>query len=422
MIRLNLLLFLFALFASPFSQADAAEDFEGTPAEEELIALLDSIDEQNKAFGQDIRELVEKPDQFMDFYTTNDPARGYVPTLLAFEERHRGTLAGLMALRRIVNLHIRWNVRDSPRVQGRREVLDRLPNYINKPELMAILSSLRYGAFEPRIESTLRAFADDENGTPLLRDYSKMALGRWMLGVRDSHQKAERRLHFLAQGISADYPKERQVLEEQLEAIPTEVLTEAWQKEAVGLLREVAESTQELFLPEVKSIDPNRHLLVVYEVPGKMRRLSDSANGVLFKENHLRLDRLAPDLEVQLLSGEKWLMGEQQDKAVIIQFSSALCGPCQRMYPDLRDLQQQYGEQLSILSVMDDRERSDAEKSVANGDITWHVHWEGRRGPISKLWAVLGRPTVYVIDQSGKIAGVRLRGEELKKKIDELLN
>ncbi len=423
MTRLNVLLFLFVLTTSQGRPLAAAEDFEGTPAENELIELLESVDEQYAAYWEKSRALQDDPEAWGEFRKTHDPAQECVPKLLAFEEQHRGTLAGLMALRRINDLAGRGGKLDSPSARGKREALSRLSNYIDKAELLILLGHLGRGVFEPRVADTLRTISDNENASLRVREYSKLALGRWMLDVRDSREYAERRLRVLSQGIELFYPEESHKLEECLEAIPVEVLTQAWQKDAVEILSEVAESAQEIFLPEVKKSGSNRHLLVCFDDTEKPpRRLADSAKASLFKETHLRLGRTAPDLEMELLSGEKWSMAEQQEKAVIIQFSHKTCGPCQRMYPDLRELQQQYGEQLSILSVMSDKERTDTEQSIADGDVTWDVHWEGHRGPIGKLWGVNRYPTVYVVDQTGKIAGVRLRGEELKKKIGELLN
>jgi len=422
MIQFSLVAIFLVLASSPCKLLYAAEDFEGTPAEKELIALLDSIEEQYNVFWQACSELQEDPEKYVEFRKTNDPAQECAPALLAFEEHHRGTLAGLMALRRIVQMAGRGSRADNPSALAKREVLDRLSNYVDRPELLILLAHLGDGTFEPRVKETLRTITEEESASPLVREYSQVALGRWMLNARDSHGILERRLQALNESVMPTSLIALQAMKDRLAAIPADVLTEAWQKEAVELLREVADSTQELFLPEVKSIDPHRHLLVLYEDPGKMRRLSDSAKASLFKENHLRLGSTAPELEVELLSGENWSMDEQRDKAIIIQFAHKTCSPCVAMYPDFRELQQQYGEQLSILSVMSDRERTDAEQSVADGDVSWNVHWEGSRGPIGNLWAVNSYPTVYVVDPQGKIAGVSLRGEQLKKKIGELLN
>jgi len=271
--------------------------------------------------------------------------------------------------------------------------------------------------------------AEDFEGTPAeneliaLLDSINEQYSTFRQASRESQERLVQRLHALDEGVTPRGPRERAVMEERLAALPAVVRTVAWQKEAVQLLREVAESSTGLSIPKIKSVDPKRYLLRALENPEEtIRYLTDSAKASLFKENHLRMGGMAPDLQVELLSGEKWSMAELRGKVVVIQFAHKTCHPCVAMYPDLRELQQKYGERISILSLMSDRKRTDAQQSVADGDVTWHVHWEGHREPIGNLWSVNRYPTVYVVDPQGKIAGTDLWGEELKKKIGQLLH
>jgi hypothetical protein len=69
---------------------------------------------------------------------------------------------------------------------------------------------------------------------------------------------------------------------------------------------------------------------------------------------------------------------------------------------------------------MADETRDITEESVAQGKLPWSVCWDGYRGPIATRWAVIGFPTIYVVDPKGKIAGIGLRGEALKQRIAEI--
>jgi cytochrome oxidase Cu insertion factor (SCO1/SenC/PrrC family) len=91
------------------------------------------------------------------------------------------------------------------------------------------------------------------------------------------------------------------------------------------------------------------------------------------------------------------------------------------MYPDLRELQETHADRLSIVSIMCDEHRADAEEGVTTGKLTWNVHWDGKRGPVATRWAVTSFPTVYIIDPLGRIAEMNLRGEELRAEIARLL-
>ncbi len=151
-----------------------------------------------------------------------------------------------------------------------------------------------------------------------------------------------------------------------------------------------------------------------------MPLVKELAAGLLFKEQHLREGKPAPDLKLQLVSGEDWSLADQRGKTVIIQFSFKGCGPCEAMYPDLRELAAAHKEKLAILSIMVDEKKADTTDAVNSGKLAWNVHWDGDRGPIATQWAVPSFPTVYVIGPDGRIVSNGLRGNQLKAKIAEL--
>ena len=106
---------------------------------------------------------------------------------------------------------------------------------------------------------------------------------------------------------------------------------------------------------------------------------------------------------------------------MVIQFSFKGCGPCEAMYPDLQEIQKDYGAKVSILSIMADEKQSTTEEAVKLGTLSWDVHWDGFRGPLATRWAVSYHPTVYVLDTKGFVAGQDLRGKQLKQKVAELV-
>jgi thiol-disulfide isomerase/thioredoxin len=185
----------------------------------------------------------------------------------------------------------------------------------------------------------------------------------------------------------------------------------------------MAESCHNLRQPAVQGLDERWYLIRIDDKATQMMpRLSELAEGVLFKESHLRPGKPAPDLELSLVNEKPWSLAAQRGKVVIIQFSFKGCGPCEAMYPDLRELQTSYTESLSIVSIMADEKRQDTEEAVSEGKLTWNVHWDGRRGPIATRWAVRGFPDVYVIDRNGEVAACDLYGHELRDKVTQLLD
>lgn len=243
-----------------------------------------------------------------------------------------------------------------------------------------------------------------------------------MLFWRDVREYAEQRIQQLENGATAMPPNEKQYLEQRLQGVPTSGQMQAWEGEAARLLRPIADSKEQFRQPAVKPLDPNGHLILFDpERTRTMPLLSELAAGLLFKEQHLRIGKPAPDLNVALVSGEEWSLPAQEGKVVIIQFSFKGCGPCEAMYPVLREIQQKHGKRVSVLSIMHDENRADTENAVSEGKLTWNVHWDGYRGPISTHWAVVSFPTIYVFDSNGLMAGADLRGQDLKDKVEQLL-
>lgn len=406
----------------PQSGIDARKpDSSLSAAEKELIQLVTAVFEKYDAYYEKA-ETISDADEQSRFYEQQDPGHTFVPRLLAFEKDHARTHIGLMALRRVVLMAGGGGLANNPCYQGRREALRRLPRYCECPELFEALRHLDRGDFEPGTEAVLRELSAESKGNATTRQFSSLMLARWMLSARDSREYIEQRVRELKNGAEPRYRNEGKNLELRLLNLPKAEQLRAWEQEAGDLLRAIAASKEHLRQPAVKGVDPHWNIIRIdRERTKEMPLISEVADGLLFKESHLKAGKPAPDLNVTLLSGQKWSLAEQRGRAVIIQFSFKGCGPCEAMYPILREIQQTHGNRVSILSIMHDEERADAESAISEGKLTWDVHWDGYRGPVATRWAVVSFPTVYVFDAKGTMAGFDLVGQELKEKIVQLL-
>jgi thiol-disulfide isomerase/thioredoxin len=403
------------------AQELSSEKIAFTPAEKELIEMIDALYQRYEAQHAEA-EKIDDPVQKDKFYSENDPAREAVPRLLEFESRHRSKEIGLMALRRVVLLGAGSGDPDSAATQGRREAYKRLHNYADNPLLVEIIRYVHVGVTEPTTEGLLRSLAQNPNANVIVREYSRLALAEWMISRLDSREYIQRRVEALRSGEAMRYPMESDNLSRQLETFATMPQMQSWKPEALGLLRDIAHSSHEMRQPAVQGIDERWYLIRSDDNSTQsMPRLSELAEGILFKEAHLRIGKPAPDLQLNLMNSKSWSLAEQRSRVVIIQFSFKGCGPCEAMYPDLRELQTLYADDLAIVSIMADEKRQDTEGAVSEGKLTWNVHWDGHKGPIATRWAVRSFPTVYVIDRNGEVSGFGLRGQELRDKVAQLL-
>lgn len=248
-------------------------------------------------------------------------------------------------------------------------------------------------------------------------------LARWFLPIRSIHKSWERRLKELQEGATPYYPDEKESLLSRSASAISEEKLDKLEREAIQILERLSTSNSQMRQPAVTNIDDDWHIIEFDSGKTKsMPLLKEMAAGLLFKERHLTESKPAPDLKLELVTGKTWSLADQRGKTVIIQFSFKGCGPCEAMYPDLRELKAKYKEKLVLLSIMADEKRQDILDAVSSGKLTWNVYWDDYRGPIATKWGVKGFPTVYVVRPDGRIAdrNIYLRVEKLKVKIAEL--
>jgi thiol-disulfide isomerase/thioredoxin len=407
-----------------FVASAAAQDL-SVPAEkikDDEAQVVEICNEMNEAF----REFYSAADAIKDaneqekYYCERDPSSVFVQKLVDFEKSHRRTHAGLMAARRLVLLGASGGLLNNPRDVGRREALRVLPAYANNEILPEILRYLNSGNPDVTSEACLRDIIT-ETSLEQNRLFAQYMLARWILDMRDGRTFCEHRLSDLSGGSKLSYPKEKDYLVDSLAAgIPKDRIPEL-EREAESLLSLVASSNANIRQPAVIGADKNWHIIKVDEKKMEtMPPIREIASGLLLHEQHLRVGKRAPELNVKLVNNSHWSISGNQGKTLIIQFSFKGCGPCEAMYPDLRALAEQYADKLSILSITADQNLADTTEAVETGKITWNVAWDGFRGPIATRWAVQAFPTVYVIGPNGTVAGVDLRGDGLREKIAQL--
>lgn len=93
------------------------------------------------------------------------------------------------------------------------------------------------------------------------------------------------------------------------------------------------------------------------------------------------------------------------------------------MYPHERSLMKRLeDEPFTILGVNSDPADKYRE-AVERENITWPSFFDGgsTHGPIATMWGVYAWPTIYVIDDKGIIRYENVRGEQLDKAVDHLL-
>lgn len=106
-------------------------------------------------------------------------------------------------------------------------------------------------------------------------------------------------------------------------------------------------------------------------------------------------------------------------KLVLIDFWASWCVPCRRETPVIAEIYAKYKDKgLEVVGVSSDKDAESWKAAIEKEGMEW-LQLRGNEG--GKIYNVQTIPFTLLIDGSGKIVSRRLRGEELKARIDSLM-
>jgi peroxiredoxin len=111
-------------------------------------------------------------------------------------------------------------------------------------------------------------------------------------------------------------------------------------------------------------------------------------------------------------------------KLLLIDFWAAWCNPCRQENPNVVKVYNEFHKKgFDVLGVSLDQRKDDWVKAISDDKLTWtHVsdlkYWGNEA---AKLYAVSSIPSNFLLDDKGIIIGRNLRGDDLYKKVNEVL-
>jgi len=136
------------------------------------------------------------------------------------------------------------------------------------------------------------------------------------------------------------------------------------------------------------------------------------------------VDQPAPEVEGSDINGGTVSLASLEGKVVLIDFWATNCPPCLEEMPNLKQIYADYHDDgFEILGISLDGDPSIVEQFTARAEIAWPMIVE--RGTVDTLRASYFVPTIpslFVVDQSGKLHQFDVRGSNLRKVIEGLLN
>lgn len=131
------------------------------------------------------------------------------------------------------------------------------------------------------------------------------------------------------------------------------------------------------------------------------------------------------DFEQTNVSGKKIKLSDIKGKYILLEFWGSWCGPCREENPNLVKTYKLYKDKgFAVLGVAADENKNQWLKAIKDDGLPWEnvSDLKGDKNEAALIYGINAFPTNYLIDEKGIIVAKNLRGDALKKKLEELLN
>ena len=133
---------------------------------------------------------------------------------------------------------------------------------------------------------------------------------------------------------------------------------------------------------------------------------------------------VAPDLTMPDQTGNSLSVSSFRGKYVLVDFWASWCGPCRGENPNVVAAYEKYkSKNFTVLGVSLDKDKESWLAAIQEDKLNWsHMsdlkYWESAAVP---AYGIKGIPFNVLLDPTGKIVAVGLRGSALDQKLAELL-
>lgn len=134
---------------------------------------------------------------------------------------------------------------------------------------------------------------------------------------------------------------------------------------------------------------------------------------------------IAPDFTQNDVSGSPVSLSSFKGRYVLIDFWASWCGPCRGENPNVVKAYQQYKDKgFTILGISLDNNKDAWVKAIEHDQLSWTQvsdlkYWNNE---VAQQYDIRSIPANLLLDKTGKIIAKNLRGEDLVKKLAELMN
>ena len=130
---------------------------------------------------------------------------------------------------------------------------------------------------------------------------------------------------------------------------------------------------------------------------------------------------VAPDFSLPDTTGRNVALSSLRGKYVLVDFWASWCGPCRAENPNVLQAYNKFQDKnFTIVAVSLDNNKSSWLKAIKDDSLPWIQlsDLKGFDNKVAKQYGVKSIPSNFLIDPSGKIVALNLRGKDLEKALE----
>jgi thiol-disulfide isomerase/thioredoxin len=180
----------------------------------------------------------------------------------------------------------------------------------------------------------------------------------------------------------------------------------------------------------IQALDPDKYSELYKSLDaGLSKKFPNDKNVIMFHEVVERMlstnvGQFAPEISLPSPEGKEIALSSLKGKLVLIDFWASWCGPCRKEMPNVIKIYSKFKNKgFEIYGVSLDQDKEKWMEAITKDGINWPQvsdlkYWDN---VAARIYNVQGIPYTVLIDKDGKIIAKNLRGQELEKKIAEVL-